>query len=68
MKLKCLYLHDTLFELLVGDDGPVLDPGLVGIDGIDGIFKDAGYLFGVVDAHTDERKDPEVCIEEFVIF
>jgi hypothetical protein len=42
-------LHDTLFEFFVGDDGFVFDPCFVGVDGVDGIFEDAGDLLVLVD-------------------
>lgn len=61
-------LHDTLFEFFVGDDGFVLDPGFVGVDGVEGIFEDAGDLFVLVDPHADEGENAEVGIEQFVIF
>jgi hypothetical protein len=60
-------LHDALFEFFVGDHGFVLDPGLVSIDGVDGIFEDAGDLFVLVDPHADQGEDAEVGVEEFVV-
>ena len=57
-----------MFEFFVGDDGFVFDPGLVCIDGVDGILEDAGDLFVFVDAHADEREDAKVGVEEFVVF
>jgi hypothetical protein len=47
-------LHDVLFEFFVGDDRAVFDLCFVGVDGVDGVFEDAGDLFGLVDAHADE--------------
>ena len=67
-KLSGPDLHDPLFEFVVGDGGFVFDPGFVGVDGVDGIFEDAGDLFMFVDAHADQREDAEVGVEEFVIF
>jgi hypothetical protein len=61
-------LHDPLFELFVGDDGFVLDPGFVGVDGVDGIFEDAGDLLVLVDPHSDEGKDADVGVEQFIVF
>ena len=57
-----------MFEFFVGDDGPVLDLCFIGVDGIGGIFEDAGDLFRLVDAHADEGEDAEVGVEEFVVF
>jgi hypothetical protein len=61
-------LHDPLFELFVGDDGLVLDPGFVGVDGVDGIFEDAGDFLVLVDSHSDEGEDADVGVEQFVVF
>ena len=60
--LNCFNLHDPLFELFVGDDGFVFNTGFIGIDRVDGIFENAGYLFVLVDAHADEGEDPQVGI------
>ena len=66
--LDTLYFHDAGLKLVVGNDGPVLDPGLIGIDGIDRIFEYLGDLVVVGDAHADQGKDPEVDVEQFVLF
>ena len=64
--LHAFYVHDPGFELVVGHDRPVFDPGLVGVNGINGIFQDLGDLLVVGDAHADEGEDAEVEIEQFV--
>jgi hypothetical protein len=57
-----------LFEFFVGDEGFVFDAGLVGIDGIDGIFEDTSYFLIFMDAHADEGEDAKVRIQEFLVF
>ena len=61
-------LHDPVFEFLIGDDGFVLDLCFVGIDGIDGVFQDTRYFFVFMNAHPYQGEDPEIGIEEFVVF
>jgi hypothetical protein len=62
-----LNFHDAGLEFVVGENGPVLDPGLVGIDGVDRIFEDLGDLLVVADAHADEGEDAEIYVEEFIV-
>ena len=56
------YFHDPGLEILVGKKGFVLDPGFVGVDGIDGVFQYFGDLFIVGDADPDEGEDAEIGI------
>jgi hypothetical protein len=64
--LYAFYVHDPGFERVIWYDRSVFDPGLVGVDGIDGIFEDLGDLIVVGDAHADQGEDAEVDIEQFV--
>jgi len=50
-------LHDALFKFVVGDEGFVFDPGLVGVDGIDGIPEDSGDLLVLMDARAGQGED-----------
>jgi len=66
--LNALNFHDAGLKFVVGVNRPVLDAGLVGVDGVDRIFEDLGDLFVVIDAHADEGKDAKIDVEGFVLF
>lgn len=50
-------LHHGLDQLLSSEIGSIVDARLVGIDGVDRIVEQFGYLRVVVDAQSNERKD-----------
>ena len=66
--LKRSDLHDPFFEFVVMDNGFVLDPGLISVDRIHRIFEDLCDFLIVANPHPDQGKDPEIGIEQFVVF
>jgi len=66
--LYTFYIHNPCFELLIRHNGPVFDPRFVGIDRIDRILQYLGDLFIIADPHPNQRKDPQVDIEQLVFF
>ena len=54
-------------KLLAGEVRGVFDFGFVGIDGVDGVVEQDGYLIVVVDAETDKRENSQFGIEQFAV-
>ena len=54
-------------ELLVGEVRGVFDFGFIGVDGVDGVVEEDGYLVAVVDAEADKREDTQFGIEQFAV-
>ena len=54
-------------ELFVREWRGVFDFGFIGIDGVDGVVEQYGYLVIIVDAETDKRENSQFGIEQFAV-
>ena len=65
--LNAINFHDTGLKIFIGHRAAVLDPGLIGVDGIDRIAEDLGDLVIVADAHPDKSEDAQIHIEQLIL-
>ena len=54
-------------KLFVREWRGVFDFGFIGIDGVDGVVEEDGYLVVIVDAETDKRENSQFGIEQFAV-
>ena len=54
-------------ELFVREWRGVFDFRFVGVDGVDGVVEEDGYLVAVVDAEADKRENSQFGIEQFAV-
>ena len=61
-------LHHRLNQLLSSEIGGIVDARLVGIDGVNRIVEQFGYLRVVINPQSNERKDTQLGVQQFVGF
>ena len=62
-----LDLHEEGLEVVGGEGGGILDAGLVGVDSVDRVVEQVGYLLVVGDTKAHEGKDTQFGIEQLAL-